>query len=366
MLKANRKLLTILMSLFFITNILSGCGKSTQETSTAQLVKTKVVSFAAGGAESTYAGEVRGRYEKNVSFQVGGKIIDRRVELGSMVHAGDVLMTIDGKDLRETANKSDAQVESAKSQLRLAESNLNRYTQLYQQAAISAAALDQYQTTYEAAQAAYDQARADAAQGQNAVGYASLTADTDGVISAVSAEAGQVVSAGQTVLTLVQTDELEVEINIPENRLESLPLGKDVMVSFWALNSTIKVPGVIREIAPMADQTTRTYKVRVRLPQPPAGLRLGMTASVDCADRAGNPDGTAILPLSAIYQTGDQPQVWVVNEDHQVALKNVSVEGFGNNSVKATGLSHGDIVVIAGVHKLREGQDVRLMEGADQ
>jgi RND family efflux transporter MFP subunit len=271
-------------------------------------------------------------------------------------------MTIDPRDVVQQSNQGDAQVAAAKAQLDLAQSNLSRYQQLYAQEAIPAMVLDQYQTAYDSALAQYNQAVAGAATGHNALGYTALVASASGVISSVTAEAGQVVGAGQTVLTLVQTNELEVEINIPENHLGDVELGKTVQVSFWALKG-VNVNGTVREISPMADSVSRTYKVRISIPNPPKGMQLGMTASVKCQERdRDNRDGL-VLPLSAIYQINDTSQVWVVDKNTDtVSLKDIKFEEIGNNSVRVMGLNVGDIVVTAGVHKLRQGQKVRLME----
>ena len=176
------------------------------------------------------------------------------------------------------------------------------------------------------------------------------------MISSISAEEGQVVAAGQTVMTLVQTDELEVEINVPENRLADVPVGKTVQVSFWALPGSTE--GTVREVAPMADSAARTYRVRVSVPQPPAGMELGMTASVNVTGEDAAPAGMK-LPLAAIYQTGDTPEVWVVGDDETVHLTPVSVTQFDADDVLVDGLDAGTIVVTAGVHCLEEGQSVR-------
>ena len=298
----------------------------------------------------TYAGTVRGRYETNLAFQVGGQILARNVQEGSRVRAGDTLMVINAKDVVQQSNAGDAQVAQARAQLDLAQRNLARYSELYQEDAVAASVLDQYQANYDAAFATYQQALATAAQGHNALGYTNLTAGADGVISKIDAEEGQVVAAGQTVMTLVQTDELEVEIAVPENHIEDVAVGTPVKVSFWALSQ--EVDGTVREVAPMADSTSRTYKVRVSVPNPPEGMQLGMTASV--AIRHDD-----ALPLSAIYQTGDSPEVWVVTDDDTATLKSVAVENFGDNTVLVHGLAPTDVVVTAGVHKLREGQAVR-------
>ena len=341
---------------------LTGCGQQTQQAEQPQLVKAiQVGSETAGTTAGTYSGTVKGRYQSNLSFQAGGRITARNVQLGSQVHAGDVLMTVDPKDVAQAVNQTQAQVDAAAAQLQLAQSNLTRYQQLYDMDAISASVLDQYQTAYDQASAQYNQALAAQQAQENQLSYTQLTADADGVISAVSAEVGQVVAAGQTVVTLVHSGDLEVQVNVPENKLADFPVGQNVTVTFWALQNQ-QTAGVVREVAPMADAASRTYQVNISLPNPPDGMQLGMTASVTLAD-AGAPAPGAVLPLSAIYQTGDTPQVWVVTDDDTVELKSVEVEDFGDNTVLVHGLQPTDLVVTAGVHKLREGQAVRTEAG---
>lgn len=344
-------------ALFVLTAVaLGGCGQEAAPVQKAPLVKTQQAGKASL-SEVSYSGTVRGRYETSLSFQVGGQILSRNVEEGTRVHAGDTLMIIDARDAVQKANAGDAQVSQAKAQLNLAQSNLSRYTELYHQDVVPKATLDQYQTNYDAAFANYQAALAQSAQGHNVLSYTNLSAGADGVISSISVEEGQVVAAGQTVAVLVQTDELEVEIAVPEDKVAGLKPGMEADVTFWAFKGMAK--GVVREISPAADAASRTYKVRVSLPQPPAGMQLGMTASVTFVPEEGAGETADYeLPLAAIYQTGDQPQVWVV-EDGQVHLKDIRVKQFGKTSVIVEGLSADDLVVTAGVHKLREGQDVR-------
>ena len=356
-----KKIGIMLLSVIVSMTVLAGCGKNEQPEEKPIIVKTQKIGVNDGIIEGTYTGTVRGRYETNLSFQVGGRILNRNVQLGDTVSAGTVLMAIDARDVLEKSNQGDAQVVAAKAQLDLAQSNLTRYKQLFAQEAVPASVLDQYQSAYDAAEAQYNQAVAGAQQGHNAVGYTNLIAPMSGVISAINAEAGQVVGAGQTVMTLVESGELEVEINVPENHLPDVTLGKKVEVTFWALKN-VKTEGIIREVAPMADSLSRTYKVRVAIQNPPKGMNLGMTASVKVSEAKNSAIG-AMMPLTAIYQTGSDAQVWVVDtSDNTVHLKKIFFEDIGSNSVRVTGLSGGDIVVTAGVHKLHEGQKIKLME----
>lgn len=342
----------VTLSVFVIT----GCSGAPAVKEEIPLVRTQTIQFDQTGRQASYSGEVRGRYETQLSFQTGGKIIKRLVESGSTVKAGDILMEIDAKDIQQTVNSGSAQLSSAQAQLTLARNNLERYSKLYEQGAISRAQLDQYQSSYDVALSAVQQASAQYNQGTNQLGYSTLTADSDGIISNITAEAGQVVSAGQSVLTLVKDGEREVEINIPENHVESLRHPGQVQVTFWALPGTVTT-GEIREISPVADQVTRTYTVRIHLVNPPPNLQLGMTATVTAASTVAQP--AAYIPLSAIYQTGDTPNVWVINEG-LVTLRPVKVGSFGDEKIQILGgLQTGDIIVCAGVQKLHEGQKVR-------
>ena len=334
-----------------VSLLLVGCDDEVQSLK-PPLVKVQQVRLSNAAQEENYSGVVRGRYETNLSFQVSGKIISRDVQTGSRVRAGDVLMTLDPKDIVEQSRSAEAQVASTQAQLQLAKSNLDRYSELFKAEAIAAVVLDQYKTQYDAAQAAYDAAVAQAQQSQNALEYTTLTANADGVISEIQAEVGQVVASGQNVLKLVQTNELEVAVDIPENKIAAVQIGQRVLINFWATGN--EVTGTVREISPMADSAARTFTVKISLP-PMQSVQLGMTANVSMREGSSN---EIILPLSAIYQTGDSAQVWLV-DGSKVQPKKIEVIAFDANNVQVRGLKAGDVVVVAGVHKLRDGQEVR-------
>lgn len=322
------------------------------------LVRTKIVGSADKAAAYTYAGEVRGRYESQLAFQVGGKVSNRFVDVGMAVQAGDVLMSIDPKDVKEVINNNAAQLAAAQAQQKLAESNLARYKQLYAQDAISRAELDYYQNAYDVASAASRQATAQYEQGSNQLGYTRLVAEQAGVVAHIGAETGQVVSAGEMVLTLVYDGEREIEIHVPENRLPEVKEAPECEVIFWALPG-VSVGGRVREIAPMANALTRTYKVRISLVNPPPAVSLGMTASVMMKN--GEHSVVNTIPLTALYQTEHQPCVWVV-KDNVVTLRVVEVGLQDNDLVQIlSGLQAGEVIVTAGVHKLQEKQQIKVI-----
>ena len=331
---------------------LTGCGTDTAKEAPPPLVRTMTVGDAAA-SEGGYTGTVHGRYETRLAFQVGGQILSRNVNVGAHVRAGDVLMVIDARDVQQQANATNAAAQAARSRYELARTERARYEQLYAAQAISEAMLDQYRTNERAAEAAYRQAVAQDTASHNALGYTNLVAGADGVISNITAEEGQIIAAGQTVMTLTQEGEREIEIAVPESRLAEVSVGMPAAVALWA-NSTAYT-GILRELSPVPDAATRTYTARIALTDAPADLPLGMTARVRLG--ASFQNGAAI-PLSALYQTGDTAQVYVV-EDDTVHLVPVTVTAFRTNDALVTGLPQGARIVTAGVHQLHEGEKVR-------
>lgn len=353
--KTSLLLLTLCLGL-----ALTGCEQERVETLPPTAVKTQVVVFENPYEHAVYPGTVKGRYENRLSFQVSGKILSRNVDRGSVVKRDDLLLEIDPKDIAENVRMAKARLSAARSSLALAKSDFERYEQLYQKNTVSQSLYDSYRTAYDTAAGTFEQADAQYTQSLNELSYCRLTAQADGVISSVEVEAGQVVGAGQMVAMLVETKELEVEITVPERRISALSPGHRATVVFWALPD-VRLAGFVREISPVADPVTRTYQVRLQLPAVPAELQLGMTASaeIDLGGRDSAP--VARLPIAAVLQAFDQPEVLVVQQD-KLESRRVSLGGFEKNEVLVTsGLLEGDLVVVAGIHKLNEGQAVRVL-----
>lgn len=311
---------------------------------------------------SSYTGEVRARYETNLAFRIGGKIVARFVEIGSEVKKDALLARLDPDDSRLAIQNARAQVNAAQANFEQAQTELTRYKRLYETRVTSQAELDRRQNTYNTAKAQLDSAQSQLRVAQNQMDYTELHADADGVITSISIEAGQVVSSGQTVMKLARPEEKEVVFNVAENRLDELRNATGISVSLWA-NPDKEYAGVVREIAPGADPVTRTYAVKVTVQHPPAGMRLGMTASVAIVRRSS--DSVIALPLSALYQEGDKPAVWVYSgtpDKGTVELRPVTIAAYVQDAVLVSGgLKAGEEVVTAGVHKLIPGQTVRLL-----
>lgn len=336
----------------------AGCGERKAEPEPVRPVITQTVARGANSPRDVYSGELRARYETDLAFRVGGKLVSRAVDAGAHVTRGQVLARLDPEDARLAAQAAGAQFASAESDLALARSELERYADLLAKKFISASAYEVKQAAFNAANARAAQARSQAALSRNQASYTTLTADADGVVISASAEPGQVLNPGQAVMRLARAGEREVVINAPENQLARFKVGQDVAIALWA-DPAKAFPGRVREIAGGADPVSRTYAVRVSALAVPESAQLGMTANVMFA---GATDASlTLLPLSALAGTKDAPAVWVVDpQSSQVKARKVVVGQYREDGVTiASGLVPGDVVVTAGVHKLRENQTVR-------
>ncbi|MFM7657520.1 MAG: efflux RND transporter periplasmic adaptor subunit [Burkholderiaceae bacterium] len=336
---------------------LAGCSKKVEQSEDIRPVRTLTLAPGSAEASMELSGEVVPRYESRLGFRVGGKIIARKVEVGSVVKRGQVLMQLDATDLQLSQAQAKAAVSGADSQLALAKADLERYRELRAKNFVSQAVLDAKEASYKAAQSAHDQASAGLKVQANQRSYTTLVADAEGVVTALDAEVGQVVAPGSPVVRLARTGAIEVKVSIPEDRVEAIRQAKSVTVRTWAQRDNA-VPGVVREIAPAADPATRTFSARVALSKATADIRLGMTATVSFS--APLPPGIRV-PLTALLNDRGKTSVWVV-EKGKVKLVPIEVAGpQGNEILVASGLDAGQEVVIAGVHLLREGQKVSIL-----
>lgn len=343
--------------------IMAGCSKPVEKSEDVRPVR--VVKIQASGVETAFefAGDVRPRIESRLGFRVGGKIASRKVDVGMQVKRGDLLMQLDPQDLQLAQAQAQAAVRAAQSNRDLALAERKRYEELRAKNFVSQAVLDAKETAYRAAQSSFEQAQAGLQAQSNQASYAALVADADGVVTAIDAEVGQVVAAGTPVVRLAQMAEKEVVIGLPENKLELMAASKDVQIRLWA-NQDLVLAGKIREIAPVADPATRTYLAKVSLLNPPPQVKLGMTAYVSFSNKVGN--AVIKVPLSALYQEKGLTSVWVV-ESGAVKLVPVNVAGpSGNEMLLSKGVVPGQMVVTAGVHLLKPGQKVKVLEEIGQ
>jgi multidrug efflux system membrane fusion protein len=341
--------------------LLGGCSQETPLPPEPRAVVAVRVSVGAESGEVAYSGEVKPRHETALSFRVAGKMVARLVDVGVSVIRGQVLARLDPEDQQLNEEAAKSQLAAAQADYDQARADLARYAELLEKKFISEAEFDRRRTVYDVARARLEQAKAQLGVVRNQAAYTELRADHPGVITTVQAEVGQVVAAGQTVVRLARTGEKEVEISIPENKLGELNAAREIAVTLWAAPQKV-YRGRVREVSPSADAVTRTYAARISVLDPDAAMKLGMTANVFLRGIARGP--AIELPASAVFRQGDKAAVWLIDPaSQQVKAVAVEVGRYHEDRVSIrAGLKDGDVVVRAGVHKLFEGEKVRVLE----
>ena len=338
---------------------LAACSEQPVATEDVRPVRTLTVSPRSTSGLAEFSGEVRPRIETRAGFQVGGRMTQRLVEVGQAVKQGQTLATVDPQDYRLAAEASEAGRTSAQVDRDQQRADYKRFEELQAKGFISQAELDRRKAGLDAAEARYAQTAANARVSGNQASYAVLRAPHDAVVTAIDAEVGQVVGAGQSVVRLAQTTGKEVAIGIPEQQLALLREATDISVRLWAGGAPIK--GTLRELSPVADPATRTFPARIALVNPPASVALGMTATVAFAIPL--PQAVITVPLQALLVEGGATHAWRYDagsntvQRTRVRVGNVA----GNEVVIAEGLKAGDMVVTAGAHQLKDGQKVKLL-----
>ncbi|TMG99528.1 MAG: efflux RND transporter periplasmic adaptor subunit [Betaproteobacteria bacterium] len=343
--------------------LLVACAKPEPTPEPVRPVQLMQVKLGGTTGTAVFAGEVKPRHEIDLGFRIGGKVIGRNVDVGARVVRGESLARLDPADAALQVDAQKAAVAAAETEYRYAKAEFDRYENLRQQKFISESALDQKRNALDANHAKWEQARSQLSVTQNQAAYATLAAPDGGVITAISVEAGQVVTAGQTVMKLAREDEREVSISVPESRMAELRAAPVLGVFLWANPQRIYAARV-REISPAVDAVTRTFAVRVTILDPDPGLHWGMTANVVVpGTEAAN---ATLLPLTSIYRKGNASAVWIYDEKSRtVSLRPIVVGQFREDGVIVTGgVARGEWIVTAGVHKLREGETVRPYEGS--
>jgi membrane fusion protein, multidrug efflux system len=343
----------------------SACSRPVPPPDPVRAVRTVTVGQTSAGSSVDYAGEVRARVESRLSFRVAGKMVSRPVDLGDVVKAGQVLASLDPMDLRLGQQAASSGLEAARVNAEQAAADLKRFKELRDQGFISAAELDRRDSTWKAAQAQYEQARAQASVQSNQARYAQLLADSAGVVTAVEAEPGAVLAAGAPVLRVAQDGPRDVVFAVPEQQAGPLRAleGKPgvLQVRVWGAGDA-PLPATVREVAAAADPSTRTFLVKADIGR--AAVRLGQTATVTLAVPAAT--GALKLPLAAVFEQQGQSHVWLLDTAAMtVRAQAVKVAGAeGNMVLIASGLAAGQTVVSAGAHTLTAGQKVSLYNAA--
>jgi membrane fusion protein, multidrug efflux system len=309
------------------------------------------------------AGTVVPRIESTLGFRVSGKIVQRSVDVGAVVTPGQLIAQLDPADYRLAVDNARAALASAEADHVRAKADHERYQALKGGAAFTPQTLEQRQSLAATALARVDQARSQLSSAENNLAYTELRADTAGVVTAVQAEVGQVMSQGQGVVRVARTDELEILVGVPEHRLKVVRDSAAAGFELWS-DPGRRHAAKLRELSPSADPTTRTYPARFSIVDPPEFIGLGMTATLSFE----RPDAVPVaeVPLAAIFQRGTRPAVWVVDKaTGAVELRMIVVARWRNDTAAIlSGVKDGELIATAGVHKLEVGQIVRPLQQA--
>jgi RND family efflux transporter MFP subunit len=346
--------------LFTVLLVLAGC-KPEDAPATLQLVRALVVDPRVMEDDRHVIGEIRPRYESDLSFRVGGKVLARLVDVGASVKKGATLAILDTQDYQNRLRSAEADVSSAEAALVNAQGTEARQAKLLQDGWTPKATYDTALQNLQATEARLKAAKASLDLARDQLNYTTLKADFDGVITAVGAEAGQNVNAGQMVAKLAQPDEKDSVFHVAETALSDIS-GPHVEIIVWPLvNSDLTVEGIVREISPVADPVTRTYTIKATLNNPPSQLRFGMSVG---GRLKGKTALAVALPLSALFEKNGSPAVWVLDQQSSsLSLKPITVARYElDTAIVASGLNKGDTVVIAGVNRLTVGQKVRVAD----
>ena len=290
---------------------LIACSKTEAPQEPLRAVKVVTVAGSNLNVEGVYSAEIRARVESRLGFQVGGKLLQRPVEPGQRVSAGQLLAQVDARDYQLAAQSAQAQLSAAQSQRDLAAAEYKRFETLKAQNFISGAELERRETALKAADATLNQAKAQAQAQSNQASYASLSASHSGVVTAVDGEVGQVVSAGQPIVRLAHDGPRDAVFAVSEQMVMGLKLGQPMQATLLSTGQILN--GKVRELAASADPVTRTFAVKLSLADS-SHLPLGVTVNVNAGQMAGSAPLVIKLPTSALRQEGQSTVVWVLDE----------------------------------------------------
>jgi membrane fusion protein, multidrug efflux system len=372
--QAKRARYTLILALTLLA--LSACGKPppVAKQEAPRPVRAVIVGEATNAAASlsvlSLPGEIRPRIESRLGFRVGGKLMQRLLNVGERVKAGQVIARLDPQDAAPGLTSAQAQLEGSRTDLKIAQIELKRVADLVEKNFVSKAQLDRAQATADAASARLHAAEAGLKQARNAIDFQSLIPDADGIVTGVEAEVGQVLAAGTPVYRVARRNEKELLINVPESEFATARSVTQWQVSLPALGRELQ--GKLREVTPLADAASRSYAMRIALNGNLEGVEMGMTANAvarrtsmtapsGATSAPTQNDKLIALPLGAVFSKDNQPGVWVVDSAGAVSLVRIAIAGMNEEQVFVrSGLSTGQKVVTAGANLLKPGQVVRV------
>ena len=337
--------------------LISGCSRQEEKDPRQQIPRVAVFKAEPSGQHiKAFTGVVEARIQSNLGFRVGGKIIERSVNMGKHVRKGDILMRLDSVDLKLSAEAQKANVEAAHARYVLAKTDEARLSGLVKSGAISHQAYDQAKAALDSAKADLNAAEALARVSDNSSSYAVLLADADGVIVSTLSEPGQVVAAGQTVIKLAHDGPREALINLPEGLRPEI--GASALAELYGQPN--ESTAQLRELSDSADPVTRTFEARYVLEGAAASSPLGSTVTIRLST-GKTPLNAVVVPIASVYDHGHGPGVWIVDGTSAVKFRPVTIAAVGQEEMTLSdGVAAGERVVALGAHLLHEGQAVEF------
>jgi len=353
---------TRIAAIMLIATAVAGCEKAAPPPQAARPVRAVTVQRPAEGETVSLTGQIRAKDQASLAFRLDGRMIERRVNVGDFVTAGEIVARLDPQIPDNALRSAEANLASVEALLTQAKLTFGRQEQLRKDGWTTQANFDEARQKLLSIQAQVDSARAQVQIAREQQSYAVLLADSPGWVTSVGAEAGEVIRAGQTIVRLAREGGRDAVFDAPEQLIRTGP--RDALVDITLSNDpSVQATGRVRETSPQADAATRTYQVKVGIADPPDAMRLG--ATVTGRIKLAAPGGVEV-PASALTETNGHPAVWVVNpRSETVSLRDVEVSRYDAAAVVISqGLETGDVVVTAGVQTLRPGQKVRLLGAA--
>lgn len=344
--------------------LLAACG-APEEPPPAEIrpVRTLVVEDLAGGETVSLTGRIEAQEEVSLAFRVGQRLIERKVNVGDRVAPGQLIARIEATTLDNAVQAARANLNAAQARAADARLEFERQRSLFERGVAARARFESAQAARDVSAAAVDAAQAELANAREQRGFSELVADADGVVTAVGAEPGEVVAAGQMIVRVARQGGRDAVFEVP-GRIKDAAGGLDPLVTVTLTSDpNVKTTGRVREVSPQANPVTRNFAVRVGLTDPPAAMRLGSTVTGSIELAVG---GGIRIPASALTTTQGAPAVWVLDPaSNTVSLRPVVVEQSGvSEVVLSEGLAPDEVIVTAGVQTLRPGQKVRLLAAA--
>ena len=348
-----------------IAALLSACTREKPPAEALRPVRTVELRYDKAADANRYFGSVQARHEVDQAFRVGGKVVERKVDVGQAVREGDVLAVLDATDYRLAEEAAHQQLLAAVAHARQADSDRRRLTALKSDGSVSASDEERAQSNALTTQAAAEAQAKALDLARNRLTYTVLRASRSGVVTSRKFEVGQVLAEGQPVVSIADEAEPEIVVDVPEDQLAGFKKAQFKALLASAPDETFEV--VLRELSPQAAQQTRTYRARLK-PSSPRRLPLGATATL-IAEYPAADTSVAVIPASALTQSNGQPAVWVARPADSasvgtVDLIRVAVHGYRNDQVLVSGPPPGALIVTAGVQKMAPGLRVAVSAGA--